>query len=89
MGGGGIDISQAPTVKCDECGGVLFTPAAIVKRISKLQTGSPEDQTVTIQVLMCTNCDTVLESILPDKIKEILADAEKSKKDPQGPSIIT
>lgn len=88
MGSVGIDISQAPTVECDGCGGILFTPAAIVKRISKLQTGALEDQTVTIQVLMCTHCDTVLDSILPGKIKEIL-DAKENKQDKQGPSIIS
>lgn len=54
-----IDISKAKSIKCDECGAEVFMPAMKFKTISKLLTGSKEDQLIPIQVFVCMACGSI------------------------------
>ena len=56
-----IDITEHPTIKCKSCGCIFFTNVILLKKISKIATGSTNDQLVPIQVLRCADCYEVLE----------------------------
>lgn len=54
-----IDLSKAKSIKCDECGAEIFMPAMKFKTISKLLTGSKEDQIIPVQVFVCMACGSI------------------------------
>ena len=56
-----IDLRQQPTVICEECGGHYFKEVVILKKVSKLITGSSEDTLVPFPTYMCNECGHVNE----------------------------
>jgi hypothetical protein len=56
-----IDLRQQPTVLCENCGGHYFKEVVILKKVSKLITGSPEDTLVPFPTYMCNGCGNVNE----------------------------
>lgn len=48
-------IIDAPWMKC-ECGGITFVQLVMVKRISKLFTGSTQDQVIEVPMMKCDSC---------------------------------
>jgi hypothetical protein len=56
-----IDFKQTTPIVCDntECGNDMFMPAMKFRKVSKLLSGTPNDQIVPIQVFMCTACGNV------------------------------
>jgi len=56
-------------VNCDNCGKDLFLPSMMFKKISKLLTGTPNDQIVPAEVFVCANCGTILKEVLPKGFK--------------------
>lgn len=61
-----VNLMEQPTMKCAGCEGVFFQTHFIVKKVSKLATGSPVDQFAPIQILRCSDCGEVLKETLPD-----------------------
>lgn len=63
-----VDISTCPSIECSngECASIVFLRGLMLKTVSKLLTGSPEDQVVPLEVLVCSSCDTPLEDSLPN-----------------------
>jgi len=61
-----IDITEHPTVQCKSCGCIFFSNVIILKKISKIATGTTNDQLVPIQVLRCSDCYEVLEESVPN-----------------------
>jgi hypothetical protein len=51
-------VLDAPWQEC-ECGSIMFTPTVSIKRISKLLTGSANDEVVEIPLLKCDSCGKV------------------------------
>ena len=51
-----VNVMDAPNVKCEECGKIYFEKVTIIKKISKLLTGSPEDQLVPMETYVCKSC---------------------------------
>jgi DNA-directed RNA polymerase subunit RPC12/RpoP len=54
-----IDLREQPTIKCELCGSVFFKEVTILKRVSKLLTGSQEDTIVPFPTYMCETCHNV------------------------------
>ena len=61
-----VDITIQPTLKCSSCNCIFFEPVFIMKKISKIVTGTPNDQLVPIQVLRCSDCGEVLLDSVPN-----------------------
>ena len=59
-----VDLSDAETMKCDECGNSVFIPAYFIKRLSPIVSPTGQEAIVPIQVYSCGNCGKV-----PDKLK--------------------
>jgi hypothetical protein len=51
-----VNVMESPNVKCEECENIFFEKVTIIKKISKLLTGSPEDQLVPMETYVCAKC---------------------------------
>ncbi len=60
-----VDLSDAETMKCDDCGNSVFIPAYFIKRLSPIVSPTGQEAIVPIQVYSCGNCGKV-----PDKLKQ-------------------
>jgi hypothetical protein len=54
-----IDLKQQPTVVCEKCESKFFKEVVLIKKVSKLMTGSNEDTLVPFPSYMCNNCGHV------------------------------
>lgn len=57
-----IDLTEYPSLKCDKCGNVAFTPAMIIKKIPGVLLGNAsKTQLMPDQILVCSKCGTILK----------------------------
>ncbi len=56
-----IDLKQQPTIVCEDCGSKFFKEVTMIKKVSKLLTGSREDTIVPFPTYMCNSCGFVNE----------------------------
>ena len=57
-----IEPAEYPSLKCDKCGNVAFTPAMIIKMIPGVLLGSKnKTQLMPDQILVCSKCGTILK----------------------------
>ena len=56
-----IDLKQQPTVVCENCESKYFKEVVLIKKVSKLLTGSSEDTLVPFPTYMCESCGHVNE----------------------------
>ncbi len=62
-----VDLSEAETLKCDECGNYTFIQSFFLKRISPIVSPTGQEAIVPIQAFACGNCGKV-----PDNMKSQL-----------------
>jgi uncharacterized Zn finger protein len=60
-----VDLKDAETVKCEDCGNSVFIPAFFIKRLSPIVSPTGQEALIPIQVYSCGNCGKV-----PDKLKQ-------------------
>ena len=51
-----VNVMKSPNVKCEKCEDIFFEKVTIIKKISKLLTGSMEDQIVPMETYVCKSC---------------------------------
>jgi DNA-directed RNA polymerase subunit RPC12/RpoP len=51
-----IDLREQPTVKCENCESIVFEEVTLIKKVSKLITGSSEDTIVPFPTYRCADC---------------------------------
>lgn len=56
-----IDLREQPTVVCENCGSMYFKEIVLIKKVSKLYTGSLEDTLVPFPTYRCDDCGHVNE----------------------------
>lgn len=56
-----IDLREQPTVVCESCGSIYFKEIVLIKKVSKLYTGSFEDTLVPFPTYRCDDCGHVNE----------------------------
>jgi uncharacterized Zn finger protein len=54
-----IDLKQQPTVDCENCQSKYFKEVVLIKKVSKILTGSGEDTMVPFPTYMCNSCGHV------------------------------
>lgn len=59
-----INLAEAEGVICDNCGGELFSPAFMIKRISALMSPTGQETLAPIQIFKCDSCSHVNELFL-------------------------
>ena len=60
-----VDLRDAETIKCEDCGNSVFIPAFFIKRLSPIVSPTGQEALIPIQVYSCGNCGKV-----PDKFKQ-------------------
>jgi len=48
-----------PNIECEDCGNIFFDKVTIIKKVSKLLTGSPTDEMVPMETYVCTECSHI------------------------------
>ena len=56
-----IDLKQQPTVTCEKCDSMYFKEVTLIKKVSKLLLGTPNDTMVPFPTYMCNDCGHVNE----------------------------
>ena len=54
-----VDLKQADTIKCDDCGNYLFITAHVIKRLSAILSPTGQEALIPVQVYSCCNCGKV------------------------------
>jgi len=54
-----INLKEQPTVVCENCQKKYFKEVVLVKKVSKILTGSSEDTLVPFPTYMCESCGHV------------------------------
>ena len=67
-----IDLKEQPTITCEECDSKYFKEVVMIKKVSKLLTGSDKDTMVPIPVFRCDDCGFIPEEFKPIKIKRFI-----------------
>lgn len=60
-----VDISDAQSMTCSECGSEKFNMQYLIKKISALLSPTGQDVIIPVQVFACSNCGTIPEEFLP------------------------
>ena len=60
-----VDLNDAETMLCDDCGNAVFIPAFFLKRLSPIVSPTGQEALIPIQVYSCGNCGKV-----PEKLKQ-------------------
>jgi len=56
-----IDLREQPTIICENCQGEYFKEVVVLKKVSRLLTGSSDDTIVPFPTYMCNSCGHVNE----------------------------
>lgn len=68
-----LQLDNSSGYKCANCDGIFFTEAFLVRRWSKILTGTPEDYVQPIPCFRCVDCGTPLTEIFPKGMKDVEA----------------
>lgn len=81
-----LDWSQAQDFNCSNCGGEYFISAVVVKKFSKLVTGTPKDAVIPVDILLCGNCGKPVDELIPAEIRKTKpATEEQTPSQPEEP----
>ena len=60
-----VDLSQAESIKCEECGNYTFIQSYFLKRLSPLVSPTGQESIVPVQVYSCGNCGHINRKLNP------------------------
>jgi ribosomal protein S27AE len=63
-----IDLSVSTPVVCAHCGYDVFIAGTKMRKVSKLAAGTDQDVIVPFEIMVCGECGSVLEELLPQQI---------------------
>ena len=66
-----LNIDDAESVSCDECGNEYFTAVVMIKRISPLVSPTGQEALVPIQLFQCSKCGHVNDHFLPENMTNV------------------
>jgi hypothetical protein len=59
-----LDLGEADTITCQECGNASFIQSFFLKKISALVSPTGQEAIVPVQVFSCGNCGSVPQKML-------------------------
>ena len=65
-----IGLDKTSPVSCDKCNGQVFQEGVLLRKASRLLTGTAQDALIPIQVFACMNCGNVNEEFLPIQMRQ-------------------
>ncbi len=54
-----LNVADSPNVECEKCENIFFDKVTVIKKISKLLVGTPEDQYVPMETYRCAECGNI------------------------------
>lgn len=60
-----IEFNKTSPIVCEVCGGEFFRPVYILRKVSRLLLGTPEDVTMNINLFACDKCGHINKDFLP------------------------
>ena len=66
-----IDISNSTPLKCKNCGYDVFISGTKIRKLSKFRFGGDADMMIPFDVLLCGECGTINEDLLPPEVKAL------------------
>ena len=64
-----LDLTDADTIQCEDCGNASFIQAFFLKKISALMSPTGKEAVVPMQVFSCGNCGSIPKNMI-DQIGE-------------------
>ena len=61
-----IDLNDAETLTCDDCGNATFIACFFLKRLSPIVSPTGEEALIPVQVYSCGNCGKVPDKLMPN-----------------------
>lgn len=65
-----VPFNKTTPVICDECDNDKFTPAFLMRRVSKFLSGNGQEGLIPISVFACTKCGHVNKDFLPMEMQD-------------------
>lgn len=65
-----IGLDKTSPLSCDKCGGQVFQEGVLLRKASRLLTGTAQDALIPIQVFACNSCGYVNEEFLPMQMRQ-------------------
>lgn len=69
-------LRNSKKITCENCGCMFFKQVFSLRKISKVMTGTPNDQIAPIPIFRCDDCGVPLKDMMPPK--------EEEKEEPQN-----
>lgn len=68
--GGGISpqqiIKNSKQLTCENCGGIFFKQSLVLRKVSKVLTGTPQDQIIPFPLFRCDDCGQPISETMVD-----------------------
>lgn len=65
-----IGLDKTQPVACNKCNGQVFQEGVLLRKASRLLTGTAQDALIPIQVFACMHCGNVNEEFLPIQMRQ-------------------
>lgn len=69
-----VDLTKTTGIKCGDCGSHFFDQTVLVRKVSRLYTGAPEDQITLVPVFVCRACGSPLKEFFPQGMADVERD---------------
>lgn len=79
-----ISLDKTKEVACEKCGNNVFIEGMLLRKASRLLTGTSQDALIPIPVFACSKCGNVNDEFLPYQLKEQYAVEVEEIKDEEG-----
>ena len=73
-----IGLDKTSPLSCDKCGGQVFQEGVLLRKASRLLTGTAQDALIPIQVFACMSCGNVNEDFLPLQMRQQASPKEET-----------
>ncbi len=65
-----ISLDKTKEVTCEKCGNNVFIEGMLLRKASRLLTGTSQDALIPITVFACSKCGNVNDEFLPFQLKQ-------------------
>jgi len=83
-----IGLDKTSPVSCDKCGSQVFQEGVLLRKASRLLTGTAQDALIPIQVFACMSCGSVNEEFLPLQMRQQTQSQTTEPEEESGGKII-
>jgi hypothetical protein len=66
-----VSLDKTQALSCDKCGSEVFREGILLRKASRLLTGTAQDALIPIEVFICAQCGHVNEQFLPLQLRKI------------------